>query len=201
MFSSRDLTVLFITFRLAPSLITVFSLRALVILTCLFFTFQLVGTRGEVLFIKIRLTLPSNWRVICPANPTFYFLNLAPRPAGRSFIYSISHRALANMRVFAPRPVIVNFRLSAWLGRRAKTRMALTSTMISRSIHSVLFMFSLTKMSEVIFCYSAGVGRTGTFIAVDYLLQHIKDHDEVDIFNLVLEMRNNRLNMVQTEVL
>ncbi|XP_060599175.1 tyrosine-protein phosphatase 10D-like [Ruditapes philippinarum] len=46
---------------------------------------------------------------------------------------------------------------------------------------------------------SAGVGRTGTFIAVDYLLQHIKDHDEVDIFNLVLEMRNNRLNMVQTE--
>ncbi|XP_060604251.1 receptor-type tyrosine-protein phosphatase S-like isoform X3 [Ruditapes philippinarum] len=46
---------------------------------------------------------------------------------------------------------------------------------------------------------SAGVGRTGTFIAVDYLLQHIRDHDEVDIFNLVLDMRNHRLNMVQTE--
>ncbi|XP_053390693.1 tyrosine-protein phosphatase 10D-like isoform X2 [Mercenaria mercenaria] len=46
---------------------------------------------------------------------------------------------------------------------------------------------------------SAGVGRTGTFIAVDYLLQHIRDHDEVDIFSLVLEMRNHRLNMVQTE--
>ncbi|XP_053396964.1 receptor-type tyrosine-protein phosphatase O-like [Mercenaria mercenaria] len=50
----------------------------------------------------------------------------------------------------------------------------------------------------VVHC-SAGVGRTGTFIAVDYLLQHIKDHDEVDIFSLVLEMRNHRLSMVQTE--
>ncbi|KAL4233512.1 hypothetical protein ACF0H5_008193 [Mactra antiquata] len=50
----------------------------------------------------------------------------------------------------------------------------------------------------VVHC-SAGVGRTGTFIAVDTLLQHIRDHDEVDIFKLVKEMRNYRLNMVQTE--
>ncbi|XP_053398379.1 receptor-type tyrosine-protein phosphatase O-like [Mercenaria mercenaria] len=55
-----------------------------------------------------------------------------------------------------------------------------------------------TSGPTVVHC-SAGVGRTGTFIAVDYLLQHIRDHDEVDIFNLVLEMRNHRLNMVQTE--
>ncbi|XP_013387209.1 receptor-type tyrosine-protein phosphatase eta isoform X2 [Lingula anatina] len=46
---------------------------------------------------------------------------------------------------------------------------------------------------------SAGVGRTGTFIAVDRLLQHIREHNEVDIFGLVLEMRENRCNMVQTE--
>ncbi|XP_053398119.1 receptor-type tyrosine-protein phosphatase beta-like [Mercenaria mercenaria] len=55
-----------------------------------------------------------------------------------------------------------------------------------------------TSGPTVVHC-SAGVGRTGTFIAVDYLLQHIRDHDEVDIFSLVLEMRNHRLNMVQTE--
>ncbi|XP_052242472.1 tyrosine-protein phosphatase 10D-like [Dreissena polymorpha] len=50
----------------------------------------------------------------------------------------------------------------------------------------------------VVHC-SAGVGRTGTFIAVDNLLQHIRDHDSVDIFQLVLDMREHRCNMVQTE--
>ena len=49
-------------------------------------------------------------------------------------------------------------------------------------------------------CFSAGVGRTGTLIAVDRLLQHIREHNEIDIFGTVLEMRNYRCNMVQTEV-
>ncbi|CAH1798657.1 unnamed protein product, partial [Owenia fusiformis] len=46
---------------------------------------------------------------------------------------------------------------------------------------------------------SAGVGRTGTFIAVDRLLQHMKAHDSLDIFGIVMEMREYRCNMVQTE--
>ena len=50
------------------------------------------------------------------------------------------------------------------------------------------------------FFVSAGVGRTGTFIAVDHILQHIRDHDEVDIFSIILDMHNYRGNMVQTEV-
>ncbi|XP_076806341.1 receptor-type tyrosine-protein phosphatase H-like isoform X2 [Clavelina lepadiformis] len=45
---------------------------------------------------------------------------------------------------------------------------------------------------------SAGVGRTGTFIAMDRLLQHMKDHDYVDIFGIVHEMRRHRVAMVQT---
>jgi len=48
--------------------------------------------------------------------------------------------------------------------------------------------------------YSAGVGRTGTFIALDRLLQTIDEHDAVDIYNIVHEMRMNRSFMVQTEV-
>ena len=47
---------------------------------------------------------------------------------------------------------------------------------------------------------SAGVGRTGTFIALDQLLQQIRQVTEVDIFNLVLTMRDHRTQMVQTEV-
>ncbi|KAH3690400.1 hypothetical protein DPMN_193458 [Dreissena polymorpha] len=53
-------------------------------------------------------------------------------------------------------------------------------------------------IASVVHC-SAGVGRTGTYIAVDHLLQHIRDHDDVDIYQLVLDMRDHRCNMVQTE--
>ncbi|KAK3098725.1 hypothetical protein FSP39_022407 [Pinctada imbricata] len=46
---------------------------------------------------------------------------------------------------------------------------------------------------------SAGVGRSGTFIVLDRLLQHIKDHDTVDVFAVVHELRKERMWMVQTE--
>ncbi|XP_053441914.1 phosphatidylinositol phosphatase PTPRQ [Nycticebus coucang] len=44
---------------------------------------------------------------------------------------------------------------------------------------------------------SAGVGRTGVFIALDHLIQHINDHDFVDIYGLVAELRSERMCMVQ----
>lgn len=53
---------------------------------------------------------------------------------------------------------------------------------------------------QVLFLTSAGVGRTGTFIALGSLLQHVKDHDWIDIFGLSCEMRQHRNHMIQTEV-
>nr|XP_027194856.1 tyrosine-protein phosphatase 10D-like [Dermatophagoides pteronyssinus] len=50
----------------------------------------------------------------------------------------------------------------------------------------------------VVHC-SAGVGRSGTFIALDRILQHIKKYDTVDIFGIVHEMRKERVWMVQNE--
>nr|XP_039263207.1 receptor-type tyrosine-protein phosphatase beta-like [Styela clava] len=50
----------------------------------------------------------------------------------------------------------------------------------------------------VVHC-SAGVGRTGTFIAMDRLLQNIHDNTYVDIYGIVYEMRMHRVYMVQTE--
>ena len=47
---------------------------------------------------------------------------------------------------------------------------------------------------------SAGVGRTGTFITLFTQLQRIQAEGNVDIFNFVRNMRNNRCCMVQTEV-
>jgi len=47
---------------------------------------------------------------------------------------------------------------------------------------------------------SAGVGRTGTFIAVERLLRYMKYSDSVDIVQTVLGMRDDRCSMVQAEV-
>ena len=47
---------------------------------------------------------------------------------------------------------------------------------------------------------SAGVGRTGCWIALDTLIQHVEEHDFIDVFGLVSEMRQHRNHMIQTEV-
>uniref|UniRef100_A0A1B6CLA7 protein-tyrosine-phosphatase n=1 Tax=Clastoptera arizonana TaxID=38151 RepID=A0A1B6CLA7_9HEMI len=45
---------------------------------------------------------------------------------------------------------------------------------------------------------SAGVGRTGTFIALMVLLKLLKQNKELNVFATVLHMRSQRANMVQT---
>ncbi|CAB0035818.1 unnamed protein product [Trichogramma brassicae] len=50
----------------------------------------------------------------------------------------------------------------------------------------------------VVHC-SAGVGRSGTFITLDRILQQILVSDYVDIFGIVWTMRKERVWMVQTE--
>ncbi len=47
---------------------------------------------------------------------------------------------------------------------------------------------------------SAGVGRTGTYIAVDILVQRIDAEAAVNVQEVVARMRAQRGNMVQTAV-
>ncbi|OWF43871.1 Receptor-type tyrosine-protein phosphatase T [Mizuhopecten yessoensis] len=45
---------------------------------------------------------------------------------------------------------------------------------------------------------SAGIGRTGTFIALDALFEYGKENGVVDVMEFVRTMRKDRVNMVQT---
>ena len=47
---------------------------------------------------------------------------------------------------------------------------------------------------------SAGVGRTGTFIAIDMALEQVERGGTIDIPGIVNRLRQQRMKMVQTEV-
>ena len=68
------------------------------------------------------------------------------------------------------------------------------------SLHKqVMAKWSPSKHSILVHC-SAGVGRTGTFIAVDIALEQAKKEGVVDIAGIVNRLRQQRMKMVQTLV-
>ena len=48
--------------------------------------------------------------------------------------------------------------------------------------------------------YSAGIGRTGTFITIDRVLEQIERENVVDIPGVIQSIRQQRMKMVQTMV-
>ena len=47
---------------------------------------------------------------------------------------------------------------------------------------------------------SAGVGRTGTFMTIDMLLDEVERCGEVDVLDVVTHLRQQRMTLVQTRV-
>ncbi|XP_069125791.1 receptor-type tyrosine-protein phosphatase T-like isoform X3 [Argopecten irradians] len=56
---------------------------------------------------------------------------------------------------------------------------------------------AVMKGRMVVHC-SAGIGRTGTFIALDALLEYGKETKRIDVLQYIKTMRKDRVNMVQT---
>ena len=52
----------------------------------------------------------------------------------------------------------------------------------------------------VLYTFSAGVGRTGTLITIDNVLEQIEKEQVVDIPGAITKIRQRRMKMVQTDV-
>ncbi|KAG8534787.1 hypothetical protein GDO81_020507, partial [Engystomops pustulosus] len=90
----------------------------------------------------------------------------------------------------------MHFNFSAWPDHGVPAASAAESLL--QFVYVVRQKAAKTKGPITVHC-SAGVGRTGTFIALDRLMQHIRDHEFVDVLGLVAELRSFRMSMVQTE--
>nr|XP_009862055.1 receptor-type tyrosine-protein phosphatase C-like [Ciona intestinalis] len=53
------------------------------------------------------------------------------------------------------------------------------------------------KQFPIVVHGSAGTGRTGAYIGFDILLDEIKSKDQVNVYRTVLNMRKQRMDMVQ----
>ncbi|KAK2175548.1 hypothetical protein NP493_723g02053 [Ridgeia piscesae] len=63
-----------------------------------------------------------------------------------------------------------------------------------RKVHS----FDRAIRGPLVVHCSAGVGRTGTFMAIDILIQQAAAEGKIDVFQCIDQLRTQRMNMVQT---
>ena len=59
---------------------------------------------------------------------------------------------------------------------------------------------SANAVIPIFLTHSAGVGRTGTFITIDHVLEQTKRENVVDIPGTINKIRRQRMKLVQTVV-
>ncbi|KAL3876442.1 hypothetical protein ACJMK2_034287 [Sinanodonta woodiana] len=89
---------------------------------------------------------------------------------------------------------VTQFHFTAWPDKGVPE----AASSIVQFWHKVRNMQSHKQSPTLVHC-SAGIGRTGTYIALDYLADQGKDKQYVQIFPCVAQLRRQRVNLVQTE--
>ncbi|ESP04548.1 hypothetical protein LOTGIDRAFT_56066, partial [Lottia gigantea] len=73
------------------------------------------------------------------------------------------------------------------------------------TVPTLLYFYRLVIMAgvkdegQLVTHCSAGVGRTGTFLGLDAMIEQARVENKINVFNYVSAMREDRVNMVQTK--
>ena len=79
-------------------------------------------------------------------------------------------------------------------------KLLISKTLFLFGFQYILLLHQLINQLMICCAYSAGVGRTGSYIAIDVELERAKTEGSIDVHNTVQLMRTQRINMVQTLV-
>ena len=91
--------------------------------------------------------------------------------------------------------VITQYHFTAWPDHGVPE-----STSPIKALHKVVMTNWKKEGGPILVHCSAGVGRTGTFISIDIALDQAEREGVVDIAGIVNNLREQRMQMVQTEV-
>lgn len=81
-----------------------------------------------------------------------------------------------------------------------KEHTARTSELCSQYYFTCTLIKQFSTIITMLQYFSAGIGRTGTLIALDRLIKEGQNESSVDVFKCVNSMREHRVKMVQTLV-
>ena len=91
---------------------------------------------------------------------------------------------------------VTQFHYTAWLDHGVPDNLM----SVIRFIRHVRKLFPASQDQPLLVHCSAGVGRTGTFITLDMMMQQMRAEDTLSVCQCVRNLRTQRMKMVQTLV-
>ncbi|XP_064617215.1 receptor-type tyrosine-protein phosphatase mu-like [Liolophura sinensis] len=108
--------------------------------------------------------------------------------------YAIRTLELSHTKVKNKTKILKQFHFSAWPDHGAPS-----DATILLDFRDKVLEYNSTLPGPILVHCSAGIGRTGTFIALDYLINQAKEENVVNVPACVMILRQQRVNMVQTQ--